>query len=100
MNLTQLKAWTDSSTFNYGDILNYYAPGHSGETNMHAQIYTGDIFSLGKSYDEIKKGLATSSRGNSGWSSSTKTNYGKKIVYDNSYTFKVFYFKVKSQYIK
>jgi hypothetical protein len=100
MNLTQLKAWTDSSTFNYGDILNYYAPGHSGETNMHAQIYTGDIFSLGKSYDEIKKGLATSSRGNSGWTSSTKTNYGKKIVYDNSYTFKVFYFKVKSQYLK
>jgi hypothetical protein len=100
MNLDQLKAWINNSTFNYGDILNYYAPGHTAITNMHTQIYTGDIFSTGKSVGEIKGGLSTSSRKNTGWTTSSKTNYGAKVVYDNNYTYKVYYFKVKSQYIK
>jgi hypothetical protein len=99
MNLDQLKAWVNNSTFNYGDILNYYAPGHTAITNMHTQIYTGNIFSTGGSAGK-NKNIIPNSAGNSGWSTSTKTNYGTKVVYNNNYTYKVYYFKVKSQYIK
>jgi len=99
MNLDQLKAWINNSTFNYGDILNYYAPGHTARTNMHTQIYTGNIFSTGGSAGK-NKNIIPNSAGNSGWSTSTKTNYGTKVVYNNNYTYKVYYFKVKSQYIK
>ena len=93
MTLPDLKKWISNSTFNYGDILNYYAPGHSGRTHMHAQIYTGDI------YDNSVK-----------WTSSTKSNYGVKIPYGgqkdlkenptvNTWTWKVYYFKVKDKYV-
>jgi hypothetical protein len=87
---TQLRQWVANQKFNYGDILNYYAPGHSGRTNMHTQIYTGTIFSRG-----IKtNGIA----GNSGWSTSTKTNYGSSVIYNNNLSFKVYYYQVKQQY--
>jgi hypothetical protein len=93
MTLPDLKKWISNSTFNYGDILNYYAPGHSGRTHMHAQIHTGDI------YDNSVK-----------WTSSTKSNYGVKIPYGgqkdlkenptvNTWTWKVYYFKVKDKYV-
>ena len=98
MNLNQLKAWVNNSTFNYGDILNYYAPGHTAITNMHTQIYTGNIFSTGGSAGK-NKNIIPNSAGNSGWSTSTKTNYGTKVVYNNNYTYKVYYFKVKDKYI-
>jgi hypothetical protein len=99
MTGAQLQAYIDSSTFNYGDVLNYYAPA-SGQNNtrrlMHAQIYTGNIFTSG-----INQRGATV--GNSGWTTSTKTNYGSKFVYgrsSGSYIFDVYLFKVKSQYLK
>ena len=93
MTLPDLKKWINNSTFNYGDILNYYAPGHSGRTHMHAQIYTGDIYN-----NSVK------------WTSSTKANYGVKIPYGgpsdlsinptvNTWTWKVYYFKVKDKYV-
>lgn len=93
MTLSDLKKWINNSTFNYGDILNYYAPGHSGQTNMHAQIYTGDI------YDNSVQ-----------WTSSTKTNYGVKVPYGgpkskakfptiDTWKWKVYYFKVKDKYV-
>lgn len=89
--IPQLKQWVSSRTFNYGDMLNYYAPGYSGRTNMHTQIYTGNIFS---------RGITTSgTAGNSGWSSSTRTNYGSAVInYPNRLSFKVYYYQVKPIY--
>jgi len=89
-NPAQLKQWISSKRFNYGDILNYYAPGHSGRTNMHTQIYTGTIFNRGIS----KRGIV----GNSGWSTSARTNYGFSVVYSNKLPFNVYYYQVKPQY--
>jgi hypothetical protein len=89
--IPQLKQWVSSRTFNYGDMLNYYAPGYSGRTNMHTQIYTGNIFSRGIT----ENGPA----GNSGWSSSTRTNYGRSVInYPNRLSFKVYYYQVKPIY--
>jgi hypothetical protein len=87
---SQLKQWASSQTFNYGDILNYYAPGQSGPHNMHSQIYTGTLFRSGKS----RSGTA----GNSGWTTSVKTNYGGTVIYNNNYPFKVYYYQVKPTY--
>ena len=89
-NPAQLKQWISSKSFNYGDILNYYAPGHSGRTNMHTQIYTGTIFNRGIS----RRGIV----GNSGWSTSSRTNYGFSVVYSNNLPFNVYYYQVKPQY--
>jgi len=98
--IPELKKWVAQSTFNYGDILNYYSPGHSGPTNMHAQIYTGNIFSTGGSVGK-NKNIIPNSAGNSGWSTSTKTNYGSPVLYGKSpFSFEVYLFKVKPQYIK
>jgi len=68
--------------WNYGDILNYYSPGNSPGHNMHAQIYTGDIWSSTK------------------WSTDRKNNYGSSFIYksDNK-VFNVYAFKVKKQYL-
>jgi hypothetical protein len=87
---SQLKQWASSQTFNYGDILNYYAPGQSGPHNMHSQIYTGTLFRSGKS----RSGTA----GNSGWTTSVKTNYGGTVIYNNNNPFKVYYYQVKPTY--
>jgi hypothetical protein len=86
----QLRQWASSRTFNYGDILNYYAPGQSGPHNMHSQIYTGTLFRSGKA----RSGTA----GNSGWTTSVKTNYGGTVIYNNNYLFKVYYYQVKPDY--
>ena len=88
--ITQLKQWISSKRFNYGDILNYYSPGNSGPSNMHSQIYTGTIFSRGIS----KRGIV----GNSGWSTSSRTNYGTSVVYSNNLPFSVYYYQVKPIY--
>ena len=93
MTIPQLREWINKSKFNYGDLLNYYSPGHSGPHNMHAQIYTGNIFTSG--INRFGKQV-----GNSGWSTSVKTNYGLPVIYSNAYTFNVYLFKVKPQYIK
>jgi hypothetical protein len=93
MTTTQLKKWIESSTWNYGDVIVYYAPGHSNPHNMHAQIYTGDIFTSGINRKKQQVG-------NSKWTTSTKTNYGTSTVYSNAFPFNVYLFKVKSQYIK
>lgn len=93
MTTTQLKKWIESSKWNYGDVVVYYAPGHSGVHNMHAQMYTGDIFTSG--INRKKQSV-----GNSKWTTSTKTNYGTSTVYSNSFLFDVYVFKVKSQYLK
>jgi hypothetical protein len=85
MTIPQLNAWINKSTFNYGDALNYYAPGHSGKTNMHAQIYTGNIYNASV-----------------GWTTSNKTNYNTKVVYNAAkapFLFDVYLFKVKPQYV-
>jgi hypothetical protein len=68
--------------WNYGDILNYYSPGNSPSSNMHAQIYTGDIWSSSK------------------WSTDRKNNYGSSFIYkpDNK-VFNVYAFKIKKQYL-
>ena len=87
---SQLKQWVSSKNFNYGDILNYYSPGNSGPHNMHSQIYTGTIFNRGLG----RRGIV----GNSGWSTSTKTNYGTSIVYNNNLQFNVYYYQVKPTY--
>jgi hypothetical protein len=59
---------------------------------MHSQIYTGNIFTSGKS----SNGLA----GNSGWTSSTKTNYGKSFVYNDNIVFKLYVYRIKEIYQK
>jgi len=87
---SQLRQWASGRTFNYGDILNYYAPGQSGPHNMHSQIYTGTLFRSGKA----RSGTA----GNSGWTTSVKTNYGGTVIYNNNYPFKVYYYQVKPIY--
>ena len=82
--------------WNYGDILNYYAPGSSPPHNMHSQIYTGDIFNSGIN----GKGIKNSSP-NSGWTTSSKTNYGGKFIYSSSdIIFKVYAYKIKPEYLK
>jgi hypothetical protein len=84
-----------SATWNYGDMLNYYAPGYSGVHNMHTQIYTGDIWQKG-----INGRNVANAAGNSGWSTSSKTNYGAFYVYGStSMIFKLYAYKVKSQYL-
>jgi hypothetical protein len=86
MSIPQLNAWINQSAFNYGDVLVYYAPGHSGKTNMHAQIYTGNIYNASV-----------------GWTTSNKTNYNLKVVYNAArapFLFNVYLFKVKPQYVK
>jgi hypothetical protein len=81
--------------WNYGDVLNYYAPGHSGPSNMHTQIYTGDLYLTGINSNG-KKDAAR----NSGWSTSAATNYGANFVYKSSnMVFKVYAFKVKPEYL-
>jgi hypothetical protein len=85
MTISQLNTWINKSTFNYGDSLVYYAPGHSGKTNMHAQIYTGNIYNASV-----------------GWTTSNKTNYNTKVVYNaakSPFLFDVYLFKVKPQYV-
>jgi hypothetical protein len=91
----QLRQWISEQKFNYGDILNYYAPGYSGEHNMHTQIYTGTIFSKGMDGDGNKN-----TKPNSGWTTSVKTNYGHSVVYFNDLSFKVYYYQVKPEYQK
>ena len=88
--IPQLKQWISSKSFNYGDILNYYSPDNSGPSNMHSQIYTGTIFNRGIS----RRGIV----GNSGWSTSARTNYGVSVVYSNNLPFNVYYYQVKPQY--
>jgi hypothetical protein len=82
--------------WNFGDIINYYAPGFSPPSNMHSQIYTGDIYTIGMNSAGIKN-----SSPNSGWTTSTKTNYGGKFIYKASDTlFKVYIYKIKPEYLK
>jgi len=83
-------------SWNYGDIVNYYSPGNTGDdTNMHTQIYTGDIWKIGINNKKAK--VAS----NSGWSTSGATNYGAQFVYSESNkVFKVYAYKVKPEYLK
>ena len=82
--------------WNYGDILNYYAPGYSPPHNMHSQMYTGDIWKTG-----INSKGTPNAAGSQGWSTSGATNYGAQFVYKSSNTvFKVFAFKIKPEYLK
>jgi len=86
----------DKFKWNYGDILNYYSPGNSPTSNMHSQIYTGDIWKTGIN----PQGVANKAN-NSGWSTSGATNYGQKFVYSSTdLVFKVYAFKVKPEYLK
>jgi hypothetical protein len=97
----QLKA-SDSiiktTSWNYGDILNYYSPGNSGPHHMHSQIYTGNIWAKGINNDGKKNAT-----GNSGWTTSGATNYGAQFVYGSSnassMVFKVFAFQIKKEYL-
>lgn len=84
-----------TTQWNYGDILNYYAPKYSGPHNMHSQIYTGDIWKKGIDGDGKKN--ATN---NSGWTTSGATNYGAQFVYGPSLMmFEVFAFQIKKEYL-
>jgi len=85
-----------SRSWNYGDVVNYYAPCCSGTSYMHTQTYTGDIWQKG-----INGRGRKNATGNSGWSTSGKTNYGTFFVYpgDNK-VYKVYVYKVKAQYLK
>jgi len=86
----------NSATWNYGDILNYYAPCCSGKKNMHTQIYTGDIWNKG-----INGKNVPNAANNSGWTTSGKTNYGAYFVYaSSSMVFKVYAYKIKTLYLK
>jgi hypothetical protein len=87
----------NTTKWNYGDILNYYSPGNSGDTNMHSQIYTGDIWQKSVYKDNNGK---TQTPGNSGWTTSVATNYGGKFIYKGDKVFKVYAFKVKDEYLK
>jgi hypothetical protein len=88
----------NTTKWNYGDILNYYSPGNSGNTNMHSQIYTGDIWQKSVYKDNNGK---TQTPGNSGWTTSVATNYGGTFIYSSSNTvFEVYAFKVKDEYLK
>ena len=82
--------------WNYGDILNYYAPGFSPDHNMHSQIYTGDIWKKG-----INNAGVADAAGSQGWSTSGATNYGATFVYGKvpDMIFKVYAFKIKTEYL-
>jgi hypothetical protein len=94
MTGAQLQAYIDSSTFNYGDVLNYYAPA-SGQNNtrrlMHAQIYTGNLYE-GKpdSYGDVGVG----------WTTDNKSNYGAKSVYRSGggHPWTIYWFRIKDEY--
>jgi hypothetical protein len=95
----QLKSDTSiikTTNWQYGDMLNYYAPCCSGISFMHTQIYTGDIWKKGINGDGTPNAA-----GNSGWSTSAATNYGTSFVYsaDNK-IYKVYAFKIKKEYLK
>jgi hypothetical protein len=85
-----LKAIMNNTTWNYGDIVQYYttkltATGASVPTNtkMHAQIYTGTLY------------------GNGGWSCDNKTNWNTNVVFSTrQYTFRLKVYRVKSLYQK
>ena len=103
---TELKAGRIKNNYawNYGDILNYYAPGYTErDTNMHTQIYTGNIWKDSYYLNTDTGKYITLSNSNTGWSTSAKTNYGavSGFVYpsDNK-VFKVFAYKVKPEYLK
>jgi hypothetical protein len=72
---------------NYGDVLIYYVtpPPQGkgrGKYRFHAQIYTGNQY----------KGT--------GWSTSTKTNYGTTFAYNNKTPWTMYWFRVKDEYKK
>ena len=77
INRAELNNKIISTTFGYGDVIVYYANDGSGTHRQygHTQIYVGDINS-------------------SGWSTSTKTNYGASFVYgkknSNKWDFYIF----------
>ena len=76
--------------WNYGDLVNYFSGGM-----YHTQIYTGDIWTKGMNNKGTKNAA-----GNSGWSTSTKTNYGAKFVYPSSNKkFDVYVYKIKPEYL-
>ena len=72
---------------NYGDVLIYYVtpPPKYGKPNyrFHAQIYTGNLYSSG-----------------TGWSTSTKNNYGTSFVYSSAKgsPWTVYWFRIKDEY--
>jgi hypothetical protein len=89
-----------TTKWNYGDILIYYSPSSSGPSNMHAQIYTGDIFKNSVYWDASKNKTVIKNNSNSGWTTSNATNYGGKFIYPATDTiFSVFAYKVKSNYL-
>lgn len=86
-----------TTKWNYGDMINYWAPGRSNSTsNMHTQIYTGDIWKTGLSGKNVPNAA-----GNSGWSTSGKTNYGDAFIYPgNTLKYRVYAYKIKREYLK
>ena len=90
-SLKSSKSFLKTTSWNYGDLVNYF----SGD-NFHTQIYTGDIFTTGMNGKNVKN-----ASGNSGWTTSTATNYGTSFVYGaSSRVYEVFVFKLKKQYLK
>jgi hypothetical protein len=88
--LKSSKSFLKTTSWNYGDLVNYY-----NGSNFHTQIYTGDIFKTGMNAKKKKNAC-----GNSGWTTSTATNYGASFVYgDNSSMYNVTVFKVKKAYL-
>ena len=86
-----------TTKWNYGDIVNYWAPLRTNtDSYMHTQIYTGDIWKTGISGKGILNGA-----GNSGWSTSGKTNYGDTFIYPRgTLVYRVYAYKIKREYLK
>ena len=78
--------------WNYGDVLNYFAPGKSGPNfkpaNMHAQIYTGDIWGSPSKWSTDKK-----------YNYSSPSRISGFIYPDNDIIFTVYAYKIKKQYL-
>ena len=99
---SKMRSTINSINWNYGEVAIYFSsyltsnpvPGDPYKTSFrHAQIYTGDLF---------KNGDVIDSRKGQGWTTDRLTNYGTNFVYGAkaaAYTFKLYRYKIKNQYL-
>lgn len=87
-------------SWNYGDVVNYHTKTDADTGKYHTQIYTGDIYSKSR-YWSRSKGIFKEQSGNSGWSTSNKTNYGTNFVYRSrgNVSYEFYVFKIKKEYL-
>ena len=83
INKTQLKSKLKNTNWQYGDAVVYYAnDGDRSASHVkygHAQIWVGDIHPIGSKISTLKGKQMRAT----GWTTSTKPNYGTAFVYNS-----------------